>query len=154
MFILRTLSLNLKSIQMKKKKQVKPLIADKKSLQKFKIQFKNKNLLKTLKMYKLIRNKLNMNNHYKNLQSRDQMKIFKIRGNLLFKIIHLQQQIKTINKCKLMQMLSQNQIKLNLSKKDLKMKKTPLPHFLLNPIIIKVFNNLNKKKQFFLISII
>jgi hypothetical protein len=90
MFILRTLSLNLKSIQMKKKKLVKPLIADKKSLQKFKIQFKNKNLLKTLKMYKLIRNKLNMNNHYKNLQSRDQMKIFKIRGNLLFKIIHLQ----------------------------------------------------------------
>jgi hypothetical protein len=90
MFILRTLSLNLKSIQMKKKKLVKPLIADKKSLQKYKIQFKNKNPLKTLKMYKLIRNKLNMNNHYKNLQSRDQMKIFKIRGNLLFKIIHLQ----------------------------------------------------------------
>jgi hypothetical protein len=89
-FIQRMLSLNLKSIQMKKKKQIKSLIAYKKSLQKCKILSKNKNPLKILKTFKLIKNKLSMNNLKQNLSSRDQMKIFKIRGNLLFKIIHLQ----------------------------------------------------------------
>ena len=154
MFIQRMLSLNLKSIQMKKKKQIKPLIADKKSLLKYKILFKNKNPLKTSKTFKLIKNKLSMNNLKQNLSSRDQMKIFKIRGNRLFKIIHRQQQIKTINKYKSIQMLNQNLIKTKLLKKDLKMKKMLLLHFLQNPIIIKVFSNPNKKKLFFLISTI
>ena len=139
---------------MKKKRLFKPLIADKKSLQKYKIQFKSRNPLKTQKTYKLIKSKIRMNNHNKNLLSRDQMKIFKIRENHLFKIIHQLQQIKIINKSKLTQMSKQNLIKTKMLKKCLKMKKMQL-RFLQNPIIIKVFNNnLNKKKQFFLISTI
>ena len=139
---------------MKKKRRFKPLIADKKSLQKYKIQFKSRNPLKTQKTYKLIKSKISMNNHNKNLLSRDQTKIFKIRENHLFKIIHQLQQIKIINKSKLTQMSKQNLIKTKMLKKCLKMKKMQL-RFLQSPIIIKVFNNsLNKKKQFFLISTI
>lgn len=139
---------------MKKKRLFKPLIADKKSLQKYKIQFKSRNPLKTQKTYKLIKSKISMNNHNKNQLSRDQMKIFRIRENRLFKIIHQLQQIKIISKSKLTQMSKQNLIKTKMLKKCLKMKKMQL-RFLQSPIIIKVFNNnLNKKKQFFLISTI